>query len=61
MEGTAVKTVPALRVVSTSDTAEQLEQLGVADLPAEIRLALTDIASVAREACLCRAWPQGWR
>lgn len=41
-----MKTVPALRVVSTSDAAEQMEQLGVADLPAEIQLALTDIASV---------------
>jgi putative transposase len=47
-----VKTVPTLRVVSTCDTAEQLEQLGMTDLPAEIQLALTDIASVAREGLL---------
>jgi putative transposase len=50
--GPFVKTVPALRVVSTSDTAKQVEQLGVTDLPAEIQLALTGIASVAREGLL---------
>ena len=43
-----MKTVPTLRVVSTTDTAEQLRELNVA-LPAEIQLALGDIAAVARE------------
>jgi putative transposase len=54
-----VKTVPTLRVVSTSDTAEQLERLGVADLPAEVQLALADIASVAREGLLAMSVAAG--
>jgi putative transposase len=54
-----VKTVPTLRVVSKADTAEQLEQLGVADLPAEIQLALTGIASVAREGLLAMSVAAG--
>jgi len=52
-------TVPTLRVVSTTDTAEQLEQLGVADLPAEFQLALADIAFVAREGLLAMSVAAG--
>jgi putative transposase len=44
-----VKTVPTLRVVSTTDARPRLAELGVADLPGEVQLALTGIASVARE------------
>jgi putative transposase len=47
-----VKTVPTVRVVSTTDTAVQLEQLGVADLPADVQLTLADIATVAQEGLL---------
>jgi putative transposase len=54
-----VKTVPTLRVVSTTDTVEQLEQLGVADLPAEVQLALGDIAMVAREGLLAMSVAAG--
>jgi len=34
-----VKTVPTLRVVSKPDAPGQLDELGVDDLPAEVRLA----------------------
>jgi putative transposase len=54
-----MSTVPTLRVVSTTDTAEQLEQLGVADLPAEVQLALGDIALVAREGLLAMSVAAG--
>ncbi len=47
-----MKTVPTVRVVSTTDTAVQLEQLGVADLPADVQLTLADIATVAQEGLL---------
>src|SRR2546421_9455044 len=50
--GTAMKTVPTLRVVSKSDAPAKLDELGVADLPAEVRLALADIAGAAREGLL---------
>ena len=43
-----MKTVPTLRVVSTTDTAEQARQLGV-ELPVEIQVTLADIGAVARE------------
>jgi putative transposase len=46
-----VKTVPTVRVVSRSDTGDQLRELGV-DLPVEVRLALADIGAVAREGLL---------
>src|SRR5262249_28677323 len=49
-----MKTVPTLRVVSKPDAPDQLAELGVADLPAEVRLALTDIAGAAREGLLAR-------
>ena len=58
-KGTAVKTVSTLRVVSTTDTAEQLERLGVADLPAEVQLALSDITSVAQEGLLAMSVAAG--
>jgi putative transposase len=54
-----VKTVPTLKVVSTTDTAEQLEQFGVAELPVEVQLALTDIASAAREGLLAMSVAAG--
>ena len=54
-----MSTVPTLRVVSTTDTAVQLEQLGVANLPAEFQLALADIASVAREGLLAMSVAAG--
>src|SRR5258707_13046724 len=47
-----MKTVPPLRVVSKSDAPAQLARLGGRDLPAERRLALADIAGVAREGLL---------
>ena len=53
-----MKTVPTLRVVSTTDTAEQLRELNVA-LPAEIQLALGDIAAVAREGLLAMSVAAG--
>jgi putative transposase len=53
-----VKTVPTLRVVSTTDTAEQLRELNVV-LPAEVQLALGDIAVVAREGLLAMSVAAG--
>jgi hypothetical protein len=51
-----MKTVPTLHVVSRPDA---LAELGVADLPAEVRLALTDIAGVAREGLLAMSVAAG--
>lgn len=53
-----MKTVPTLRVVSTTDTAEQLRELRVA-LPAEVQLALADIGAVAREGLLAMSVAAG--
>jgi transposase-like protein len=53
-----VTTVPTLRVVSTSDTADQLGQLNV-QLPPEIQLVLGDIAAVAREGLLAMSVAAG--
>ena len=53
-----MKTVPTLRVVSTTDTAVQAEQLGVG-LPAEVQLALADIGAVAREGLLAMSVAAG--
>ena len=39
-----MKTVPTLRVVSKAEAPAELAELGVTDLPAEVRLALADIA-----------------
>jgi transposase-like protein len=54
-----VKTVPTLRVVSKTDAPAELAELGAADLPAEIQLALTDVASVAREGLLAMSVATG--
>ena len=43
-----MKTVATLRVVSRPDAPDQLAELAVADLPAEVRLTLTDIAGAVR-------------
>jgi len=51
-----MKTVPTLRMVSRPDV---LVELGVADVPAEVRLALTDIAGVAREGLLAMSVAAG--
>jgi putative transposase len=53
-----VKTVPTVRVVDTTDTADQLRGLGV-DLPVEIQLALTQIGAVAREGLLAMSVAAG--
>jgi transposase-like protein len=54
-----MKTVPTLRVVSKSDAPAELAELGVDDLPAEVRLALTDIAGAAREGLLAMSVAAG--
>src|SRR5829696_2776416 len=54
-----MKTVPTLRVVSKSDAPAELDELGVDDLPAEVRLALTDIAGAAREGLLAMSVAAG--
>jgi hypothetical protein len=41
-----VKTVPTLRVVSKSETTAELDELGVTDLPPEVRLALLPVAEL---------------
>jgi transposase-like protein len=53
-----MKTVPTLRVVSSTDTADQLRTLGV-DLPAEFQLALADIGAVARQGLLAMSVAAG--
>ena len=53
-----MKTVPTLRVVSTTDTADQLRQLNVA-LPAEVQVTLADIGAVAREGLLAMSVAAG--
>lgn len=54
-----MKTVPTLRVVSNSDAPAQLDELGVDDLPAEVRLALGEIAGAAREGLLAMSVATG--
>jgi putative transposase len=54
-----VKTVPTLRVVSKTNAPAELAELGAADLPAEIQLALTEVASVAREGLLAMSVATG--
>jgi putative transposase len=54
-----MKTVPILRVVSNDDAPDRLDELGVTDLPAEVRLALTDIAGAAREGLLAMSVAAG--
>ena len=53
-----MKTVPTLRVVSMTDTADQAGQLGV-ELPAEVALALADVGAVAREGLLAMSMAAG--
>ena len=53
-----MKTVPTLRVVSTTDTAEQVRQLSV-PLPVEVQVALADIGAVAREGLLAMSVAAG--
>jgi putative transposase len=54
-----MKTVPTLRVVSKSDAPAQLDELGVDDLPAEVRLALIEIAGAARDGLLAMSVAAG--
>jgi transposase-like protein len=54
-----MKTVPTLRVVSMPDAPAELAGLGVDDLPAEVRLALSDIAGAAREGLLAMSVAAG--
>jgi putative transposase len=54
-----MKTVPTLRVVSRPDAPFEMDELDVADLPAEVRLALADIAGAAREGLLAMSVAAG--
>jgi hypothetical protein len=54
-----MKIVPTLRVVSKSDAPAELGELGVTDLPAEVRLALDDIAGAVREGLLAMSVAAG--
>jgi len=54
-----VKTVPTLRVVSKTEAPAEVAGLGVTDLPAEVRLALADIAGAARDGLLAMSVAAG--
>src|SRR3954447_16349229 len=54
-----MKTVPTRRVVSKPDSPAELAELGMSDLPAEVRLALADIAGAAREGLLAMSVAAG--
>jgi transposase-like protein len=54
-----MKTVPTPRLVSKPDAPAELDELGVDDLPGEVRLALTDIAGAAREGLLAMSVAAG--
>ncbi|HEY3037080.1 MAG TPA: transposase, partial [Streptosporangiaceae bacterium] len=54
-----MKTVPTLRVVSKSETTAELDELGVTDLPPEVRLALADIAGAACDGLLAMSVAAG--
>lgn len=54
-----MKTVPTLRVVSKTEAPAELSELGAADLPEEIRLALADIADAARDGLLAMSVAAG--
>src|SRR5215213_4806558 len=54
-----MKTVPTLRVVSKPDAPAEWAELGVCDLPAEVRLVLMDIAGAAREGLLAMSVAAG--
>ena len=53
-----MKTVPTVRVMARTETADQLRELG-ADLPDEVRLALADVGTVAREGLLAMSVAAG--
>src|SRR3954447_15409940 len=59
MEGTAVKTVPTLRGGSKREAPAEADELGMTDLPAEARVALTDIAGAARDGLLAMSVAAG--
>lgn len=54
-----MKTVPTLRVVSKTQVPTELDEPGVIDLPAEVRLALVDIAGAARDGLLAMSVATG--
>ena len=54
-----MKTVPTLRVVSKNEAPAELDELGVTDLPAEVRLTLADIAGAARDGLLAMSVAAG--
>src|SRR5438477_1575758 len=54
-----MKTVPTLRLVLKLDAPAEIDELGVSDLPAEVRLALTDIAGAARDGLLAMSVAAG--
>src|SRR2546430_1109109 len=54
-----MKTVPTLRLVLKPEAPAELDELGVSDLPAEVRLALTDIAGAARDGLLAMSVAAG--
>ena len=54
-----MKTVPTLRVVSKTEAPAELAGLGVSDLPAEVQVALADIAGTAREGLLAMSVAAG--
>src|SRR5256884_8130155 len=52
-------TVPTLRLVQNPEAPAELDEWGVDDLPAEVRLALADIAGAAREGLLAMSVAAG--
>src|SRR2546427_13203003 len=54
-----MKPVPTLRLVSKPEAPAELDGLGVDDLPAEVRLAVGDIAGAAREGLLAMSVAAG--
>lgn len=54
-----MKTVPTLRVVSKTEASAEIDELGVTDVPAEVRLALADIAGAARDGLLAMSVAAG--
>src|SRR5256886_9280119 len=54
-----MRTRPTVRWVSKPDPPAELDEWGVDDLPAEVRLALTDIAGAARAGLLAMSVAAG--
>jgi putative transposase len=54
-----VKTVPTLHVVSKTAAPAEIDGLGMTDLPAEVQVALTDIAGAARDGLLAMSVAAG--